>query len=127
MGLDALSNGTLPSVTTLEQGVFAASRVVPFGTQVQIQVLECAPSAPTKQIRVIVNDAVIPLTYEGCDPTEFNGICAFDTVVTGLQKRLDSIDFDYACNGNCTWLFVLFLASPTKASTALSFSLLHVS
>ncbi|ORY54885.1 histidine phosphatase superfamily [Leucosporidium creatinivorum] len=102
MGLDALFNGTLPSATTLESGVFSASRVVPFGTQVQIQVLECAPSAPTKQIRVIVNDAVVPLTYDGCDSTEFNGLCAYDTVVAGLQKRLDSIDFDWACNGNYT-------------------------
>lgn len=101
MGLDALFNGSLPSATTLESGVFAASRVVPFGTQVQIQILECSPSAPTKQIRVIVNDAVVPLTYDGCDPAEINGLCAFDTVVAGLQKRLESIDFDYACNGNC--------------------------
>jgi len=47
------------------------------------------------------NDAVVPIdkSYEGC---EYNadGLCAFDTVVAALQKRIGEIDFDYACFGN---------------------------
>ena len=35
-----------------------------FGTHLVTQVLECSSSSPTKQIRFILNDAVIPLTYE---------------------------------------------------------------
>ncbi|BGP15519.1 hypothetical protein JCM10213_006581 [Rhodosporidiobolus nylandii] len=82
---------------------YRASRIVPFATVLQIQVLECEPSVPTKQIRFIVNDAVIPIhdSYEGCseDP---NGLCALDTVVAALKKRIAEIDFDYDCNGNYT-------------------------
>lgn len=46
----------------------------------------------------IVNDAVVPQIYEGCDPKEFKGLCAFDTVLIALQKRITEIDFDYDCN-----------------------------
>jgi hypothetical protein len=49
------------------------------------------------------NDAVVPVadSYEGCtsDP---NGLCAFDTVVSVLQKRIAEIDFDYDCFANYT-------------------------
>ncbi|GAA6039687.1 hypothetical protein JCM8097_001350 [Rhodosporidiobolus ruineniae] len=80
---------------------YIASQIVPFGTILQIQVLECQPSVPTKQIRFILNDAVLPIhdSYEGCNE-DFNGLCAYDTVVAGLKKRLSEIDVDYACNGN---------------------------
>lgn len=47
------------------------------------------------------SDAVLPLTYEGCDSTEPNGLCVLDTVLAALIKRGSEIDFDYDCNGNC--------------------------
>ncbi|GJN89464.1 hypothetical protein Rhopal_002450-T1 [Rhodotorula paludigena] len=103
LNLTALTGDTaFPPVDKLSTDhVYGASRIVPFGTQFQLQVLECQPSVPTKQIRMIVNDAVVPLSYPGCKPDP-NGLCAYDTVLAGLIQRRDEIDFDHACFGNYT-------------------------
>ncbi|GAA6060764.1 hypothetical protein JCM10212_006744 [Sporobolomyces blumeae] len=102
LNLTSLVKSGAPSATALEDATFRASYVVPFATNLQIQVLECSSYSPTKQIRFIVNDAVIPLTYEGCDPTEKNGLCAYDKVVSALVNRIGEIDFSYDCTGNWT-------------------------
>ncbi|KAL8292818.1 hypothetical protein RQP46_000512 [Phenoliferia psychrophenolica] len=101
LNLTALSPAPLDPTTNHKNHTFSAARIVPFATNLVIQVLECQPSAPTKQIRMIVNDAVIPLetAYEGCKH-DFNGLCAFDTVVAALQKRISEIDYEHDCFGN---------------------------
>ncbi|KAI1343452.1 phosphoglycerate mutase-like protein [Xylariaceae sp. FL0016] len=85
------------------QNNFVASKVVPFATHFTVQVLECPAYQPTKQMRFLLNDAVIPVskTHSGCsdDP---NGLCSFDNVVSVLQDRIDEIDFDYDCFANYT-------------------------
>jgi len=48
----------------------------------------------------LYSDAVIPLTYGGCGNNK-DGLCSYDTVLQALIKRIDEIDFDYDCNGNC--------------------------
>ncbi|KAH7396289.1 histidine phosphatase superfamily [Pyrenochaeta sp. MPI-SDFR-AT-0127] len=85
------------------QNSFVASKIVPFATHFTIQVLSCPAYQPTKQIRFIVNDAVIPIntSYPGC-PADPNGLCSFDNVVSVLQKRSAEIDFDYDCFANYT-------------------------
>ncbi|KAF2113734.1 histidine phosphatase superfamily [Lophiotrema nucula] len=82
---------------------FSASKLVPFATHFTTQVLECPAYQTTKQIRFIVNDAVVPLngSYDGCDYNK-DGLCSFDTVVDVLIKRMDEIDYDYDCFGNYT-------------------------
>lgn len=47
------------------------------------------------------NDAVVPIdkSYEGCGSNK-DGMCAFDTVVAALQKRIAEIDYDYDCHGD---------------------------
>lgn len=91
---------TRPSPPT-DSSRFVASHVVPFATHFVIQVLECPQCNPSKQIRFIVNDAVVPLdkTYEGC-PVNQDGLCGADMVFEALRKRVKEIDFDYACFGN---------------------------
>ncbi|KAH8193852.1 hypothetical protein TruAng_011986 [Truncatella angustata] len=86
-----------------KQNSFVASKIVPFATHFTTQVLECPAYSPTKQIRFIVNDAVIPIadSYEGCNDDP-NGLCSFDTVVSVLQKRIGEIDFNYDCFANYT-------------------------
>ena len=103
LNLTGLSNKA-PSDTNPESDShsFVTSQVVPMGTQFVSQVLECKFSQPTKQIRFIVNDAIVPQHYAGCDPKEFNGLCAFDTVTKALAKRIDEIDFEHDCYGNYT-------------------------
>ncbi|PSR75750.1 histidine phosphatase superfamily [Coniella lustricola] len=82
---------------------FVASKLVPFATHFTVQVLECPAYQPTKQMRFIVNDAVVPLngTYAGCS-YDADGLCSFDNVVSVLQTRLDEIDYDYDCFANYT-------------------------
>ncbi|KAL0252850.1 hypothetical protein I308_102242 [Cryptococcus tetragattii IND107] len=97
------STGPLPVDKRVEGSSFVASQVVPFATHLVVQVLECANQTPTKQIRFIVNDAVVPIdkSYEGCGSNK-DGMCAFDTVVAALQKRIAEIDYDYDCRGDYT-------------------------
>ncbi|KAI5478729.1 hypothetical protein MNV49_004654 [Pseudohyphozyma bogoriensis] len=101
LNLTALAKSGAPSA--IGNHTFIASQVVPFATNLVVQVMECQPSVPTKQIRFIVNDAVIPLedSYEGCE-YDYNGLCAFDTVLAALAKRIDEIDFNYDCFANYT-------------------------
>ncbi|KIR36825.1 acid phosphatase [Cryptococcus deuterogattii MMRL2647] len=97
------STGPLPVDKRVEGSSFVASQVVPFATHMVVQVLECANQTPTKQIRFIVNDAVVPIdkSYEGCGSNK-DGMCAFDKVVAALQQRIAEIDYDYDCHGNYT-------------------------
>lgn len=102
--LTALFSGPPLDVTgNRQQNSFVASKVVPFATHFTTQVLSCPAYSPTKQIRFILNDAVIPISgsYPGC-PEDPSGLCSFDTVVGVLKKRSDEIDFDYDCFANYT-------------------------
>ncbi|EDU44000.1 3-phytase B precursor [Pyrenophora tritici-repentis Pt-1C-BFP] len=85
------------------KSAFVASKVVPFATHFTTQVMECRAMVPTKQIRFIVNDAVLPIdgSYPGC-PDDANGLCSFDNVVDMLKKRSAEIDFEYDCFANYT-------------------------
>ncbi|KAG0645711.1 Myo-inositol-hexaphosphate 3-phosphohydrolase A [Hyphodiscus hymeniophilus] len=102
--LTALFNG--PALNLLgnqHRNSFVASKVVPFATHFTTQVLECPAYNPTRQIRFLVNDAVIPISgsYPGC-PVNADGLCSFDNVVSVLQKRIEEIDFNYDCFANYT-------------------------
>ncbi|OTA81233.1 hypothetical protein M434DRAFT_85628 [Hypoxylon sp. CO27-5] len=102
--LTALFNGPPLSVTENQgENSFVASKLVPFATHFTVQVLECSAYQPTKQIRFLVNDAVIPVadSYPGCSADQ-HGLCSFDNVVSVLKDRIDEIDFDYDCFGNYT-------------------------
>lgn len=102
--LTALFNGPPLSITENKtENSFVASKLVPFATHFTAQVLECSAYQPTKQIRFLVNDAVIPVadSYPGC-PSDTHGLCSFDNVVSVLKDRIDEIDFDYDCFANYT-------------------------
>ncbi|KAL7420096.1 hypothetical protein Q5752_005061 [Cryptotrichosporon argae] len=97
------SQGALDPTQRIDGNVFRASRLVPFATHFTTQILECADTSPTKQVRFMVNDAVIPLdkTYAGCLADEY-GRCSLDTVIGVLETRIAEIDFDYDCFANYT-------------------------
>jgi hypothetical protein len=102
--LTALFDG--PPLSTLGnegRNSFVASRLVPFATHFTTQVLSCPAMETSKQMRFIVNDAVIPIhgSHPGC-PDNADGMCPFDTVVKALQRRSAEIDFEYDCFGNYT-------------------------
>ncbi|KAJ4985553.1 histidine acid phosphatase [Stagonosporopsis vannaccii] len=102
--LTALFDGPPLSATGNQQAnTFVASRLVPFATHFTTQVLECKNKSPSKQVRFIVNDAVVPIngSHPGC-PADKDGLCAFDNVVDVLQKRSAEIDYEYDCLANYT-------------------------
>ena len=53
-------------------------------------------------MRIILNDAVVPLKGVGQCGDDSNGLCALDTVIAGWQQRIKDIDYDYDCYGNYT-------------------------
>lgn len=100
----ALFNGPpLNGTQNNNNNSFVASRLVPFATHFTTQVLYCPAYQQPKQIRFLINDAVIPLSgsHQGC-PSDANGLCSFDNVVSVLQKRSAEINFNYDCFANYT-------------------------
>ena len=65
--------------------------------------LSCA-STPDPQIRIIVNDGVVPLTgIEGC-PAQADGMCSVDTFVAGQKRTIRETDWTWGCQGDWTVL-----------------------
>jgi hypothetical protein len=62
-------------------------------------VLSC-PSRGSEQFRVVINDAVAPLTgIEGC-PEDADGMCPIPAFVAAQKKIISNTDWDWACNGD---------------------------
>jgi hypothetical protein len=101
LNLTALFSSGPLDLDTRTESSFSASRVVPFGTHLVVQVLECSSCTVSKQIRFVVNDAVIPIhdSYEGCEWNK-DGMCAFDIVIAAWKRRIEEINFDYDCFAN---------------------------
>ncbi|KAF4634287.1 hypothetical protein G7Y89_g3816 [Cudoniella acicularis] len=102
--LTALFNGPpLSTSGNQRRNSFVASKVVPFATHFTTQILECPAYNPTRQMRFLVNDAIVPISdsHPGC-PDDPNGLCSFDNVVSVLQERIAEIDFNYDCFANYT-------------------------
>ena len=93
----------LPLFQRAENSPWVASKIVPFATHFTVQVMECSDMTPTKQIRFLLNDAVLPIdqTYEGCSYNK-DGLCSFENVIVQLRKRIDEINFNGDCFGNFT-------------------------
>ncbi|THY15987.1 phosphoglycerate mutase-like protein [Aureobasidium pullulans] len=102
--LTALFNGPALSPTG-NQGTnsFVASKLVPFATHFTTQIMTCPSRNQTKQIRFLVNDAVVPVSdsHPGC-PVDKDGLCGFDTMISILQKRVQEINYNYDCFANYT-------------------------
>ncbi|KAF9265875.1 phosphoglycerate mutase-like protein [Marasmius fiardii PR-910] len=91
-------DGPLPYDHILKNRKFRVSRLAPFATNVQFQLLSC-DSQPGPQIRVIINDGVAPLSgIEGC-PSNNDGMCPVETFARAQKKLLDMVDWDWACHG----------------------------
>ena len=66
-----------------------------------LTVLECA-ALPSTQIRVIINDAVSPLTsISGCAPQK-DGMCPLDAFVQAQKRRIAEAEWVYDCHGDWT-------------------------
>ena len=92
--------GSLPFQFAPPSRTFLGSKLVPFNTELAVQVMTCNSSS-TPSMRFVLNDAVLPLdsSYKGC-PSDVNGLCPVPTVLSALQARLAEIPYQYACHGN---------------------------
>jgi hypothetical protein len=68
-------------------------------TSIRDSVLAC-DSKPGPQIRIIVNDAVVPLTGINSCPVEKDGMCAIDAFVQGQREIIAHTDWLYVCHGD---------------------------
>ncbi|KAH9847991.1 phosphoglycerate mutase-like protein [Lenzites betulinus] len=95
------ADGPLPTDHIPPHHAFKTSHLAPFATNVQFQLLACA-STPAPQIRIIINDGVVPLTgLRGC-PATGDGTCALPTFVAALHALVARTDWAWACHGNWT-------------------------
>jgi len=93
------ANGPLPTDHIPKHRSFRVSELAPFSTNVQFQLLSC-PSRESEQIRIIINDAVAPLTgIEGC-PKDVDGMCPIPAFVAAQKKIIANTDWDWACHGD---------------------------
>ncbi|KAJ7130984.1 phosphoglycerate mutase-like protein [Mycena filopes] len=92
------AQGPLPADHIPKHRTFKVSELAPFATNVQFQLLECT-SQPGPQIRIIVNDGVVPLRgIEGC-PEQKDGMCAVETFVGAEKKIIGETDWAWECHG----------------------------
>ncbi|KIK61887.1 hypothetical protein GYMLUDRAFT_165643 [Collybiopsis luxurians FD-317 M1] len=96
------TNGPLPYDHMPKKQSFKVSQLAPFASNIQLQLLECSsPSIfPGQQIRIIVNDAPVPLTgIRGC-PEQKDGMCPVDTFVKAQREILDQTSWEWGCLGD---------------------------
>jgi len=94
-------SGPLPYTHIPHGRTFRSAELAPFATNIQFQLLECT-SLPGPQIRIIINDAVAPLTgIRGC-PEQQDGMCPVDTFVAAQKEIIRNTDWEYDCYGNWT-------------------------
>ncbi|KAH9966467.1 phosphoglycerate mutase-like protein [Russula dissimulans] len=93
------ANGPLPTDHIPKHRSFRVSELAPFSTNVQFQLLSC-PSRENEQIRIIINDAVAPLTgIEGC-PEDVDGLCPIPAFVAAQKNIIANTDWDWVCHGD---------------------------
>ncbi|EKM51374.1 uncharacterized protein PHACADRAFT_129290 [Phanerochaete carnosa HHB-10118-sp] len=93
------ASGPLPYDHIPSDRSFKVSHLAPFATNVHFQLLSCT-SVPDPQIRIIVNDGVVPLTsIRGC-PMQEDGLCPLDTFVDAMKEMIATTDWAWGCHGD---------------------------
>ncbi|KAG1792165.1 phosphoglycerate mutase-like protein [Suillus plorans] len=93
--------GQLPTDHIPKRRTFRSTELAPFATNVQFQLLSCS-TEPDPQIRVIVNDGVVPLAnLNGCQDHP-DGMCSIHAFVDAQKENIRSTDWNFVCNANWT-------------------------
>ncbi|KAG1823266.1 phosphoglycerate mutase-like protein [Suillus variegatus] len=94
--------GQLPTDHIPKRRTFRSTELAPFATNVQFQLLSCS-TEPGPQIRVIVNDGVVPLAnLDGCQDHP-DGMCSIHAFVDAQKENIRSTDWNFVCNTNLTF------------------------
>jgi hypothetical protein len=76
--------------------MWCTTRICPFATNLQVQVLSCARKSE-KQVRLILNDAPVPLTgINDCEEDD-EGMCSLGTFIDGMKSLISETDFAGDC------------------------------
>lgn len=68
-------------------------------TLTSLLVLECS-ALPDPQIRIVINDGVVPLTgIRGC-PEQRDGLCSVERFVAAQKEIIAQTDWIHDCHGN---------------------------
>lgn len=63
-------------------------------------VLSC-DSSPDPQLRIIINDGVVPLSsIRGCPKDRKHGMCPVPAFVSALREIVGATDWEWACHGD---------------------------
>ncbi|KAI0791592.1 phosphoglycerate mutase-like protein [Irpex lacteus] len=93
------ADGPLPWDHIPENRSFKSSHLAPFATNIHFQLLEC-DSLEETQIRIIVNDGVVPLTsIKGC-PEQQDGLCPLATFIEAMKEQIKNTDWIWGCHGD---------------------------
>lgn len=112
------ADGPLPSDRIPKNRAFKTSHLAPFATNMQFQreclwfcfadqwltsfsqVLSC-DYTPDPQIRLILNDGVVPLgSVRGCPADEPHGLCPVPAFVAAVRETVATTDWAWACLGD---------------------------
>ncbi|KAI0373827.1 phytase [Pilatotrama ljubarskyi] len=95
------ADGPLPADHIPPNRAFKTSHLAPFASNVQFQVLSCT-SSPNPQIRIIINDGVVPLSsIRGCPSVADapHGTCPLPTFVAAQREIIRNTDWAWGCLG----------------------------
>lgn len=88
------SSGPLPSTHIPDNRSFDLSKISPFASNLQSQILSCGPRKERK-VRWILNDGLVPLDgVRGCEGTT---ACDLDVFVEEVKRMTSKIDWSYDC------------------------------
>ncbi|WVQ79561.1 hypothetical protein IAT38_001660 [Cryptococcus sp. DSM 104549] len=88
-------SGDLPTDHIPKHRSFISSKIMPFATNLQLQVLTCSGE---KEVRLILNDAAVPLTgINGC-PEDDDGLCPLNAFISSMQTLIGEVDFAKECS-----------------------------
>lgn len=91
--------GPLPYTHIVKDRKFRSSELASFAANIQLQLLECQ-SLLGSQIRIIINDGVVPLTgIRGC-PEHKDGICPLDAFVEAMKEIVKGTNWLRDCHGD---------------------------
>ncbi|KAK9477919.1 histidine phosphatase superfamily [Lipomyces japonicus] len=90
--------GNLPSNTLLQPRLFVASRLTPFGGRLYVELIDC-PEFSETQVRLKLNNRVLPLTGVGSCPSSKDGFCSLSTFIDALKIATSKVDYDNVCFG----------------------------
>lgn len=94
------ASGPLPADHIPKDRSFRSADLAPFATNMQFQLLSCA-STPEPQIRIIINDGVVPLHgIRTCPYDDKHGMCPLPAFIEAQQETIRGTDWAWGCHGD---------------------------